>query len=805
MLQAPPRSKFSKGIIFSIGLVLALTSVQLPTANASATTIGQTPVADNQHWGIAYGNGLFVAVAITGNGDRVMTSPDGITWTSRTSAADNQWYGITYGNGLFVAVAFSGTNNRIMTSPDGITWTTQTSPANINWSGVTYGNGIFVAVANTSISTGDTRMAMTSPDGVTWTLRTTAVANAWYSVAFGNGLFVAVSNNGTGNRVMTSPDGINWTIRSSAADNLWYSVTYGNGRFVAVAGSGSGNRVMTSTNGINWTTSNTPVDSVWYSVTFGNGYFVAVANSGAGHRIMFSADGITWTSRAAAEANGWQAVTYGDGKFVAVATSGTRTRAMVISFTPIYDFQAANYNATTGEWTNTGSVPGDGSVSVTAKIAGRPLKNSTPASVEFNGATNGYQFINETRETNAVNQAFTISVWFKTATPERKIVGFEGHNEAEKSEGYDKNLFIDATGKLVFATQNVKRITTTGTVTNNQWHHAVATYTGTTTPGATSNEIKLYLNDALIGTLGSASALQATGYWRIGGFMMAGWQNSGYYSGSIGQVSIFDWAISQTEAQTIYANTRSTYQTPTPTFGTPIATANGFTVQISNYDAAFTWAGTATASGSVSISDTGLVTVTGVAPLTSSTATITSSRTGYSNGTATVSETSTTGAGLTPTFGSPAATADGFTVSITNYDAAFTWATPTVSSGSVAITSTSGATRVLTVTVLSPGATATITQNTTRTGYSNGTGTVSGTATARTQTTAADNSAAQAEAAKKQKELLELLSIIPSLGSIALNLGETTKTLTLQKCAKKKDIRYVKKGAKCPKGFVRKR
>ena len=65
--------------------------------------------------------------------------------------------------------------------------------------------------------------------------------------------------------------------------------------------------------------------------------------------------------------------------------------------------------------------------------------------------------------------------------------------------------------------------------------------------------------------------------------------------------------------------------------------------------------------------------------------------------------------------------------------------------------------------------------------------------------------ATAAAAAKQQRELTEILSIIPSLGSLALNLGETTKVLTLQKCVKKKQIKYVKKGAKCPKGFVRKR
>ena len=77
-----------------------------------------------------------------------------------------------------------------------------------------------------------------------------------------------------------------------------------------------------------------------------------------------------------------------------------------------------------------------------------------------------------------------------------------------------------------------------------------------------------------------------------------------------------------------------------PTFGSTTATSDGFTVQISNYNAAYTWAGTATSSGTVAINSTGLVTVTGVAAATSSTATITTSRVGYDVGSATVTATS---------------------------------------------------------------------------------------------------------------------------------------------------------------------
>ena len=111
---------------------------------------------------VCYGNGLFVAVAYSGTGNRVMTSPDGINWILRTSAADNSWSSICYGNGLFVAVAASGTGNRVMTSPDGINWTARTPAANNSWSSVCYANDLdlFVAVGKSASVTGNDVMTM---------------------------------------------------------------------------------------------------------------------------------------------------------------------------------------------------------------------------------------------------------------------------------------------------------------------------------------------------------------------------------------------------------------------------------------------------------------------------------------------------------------------------------------------------------------------------------------------------------------------------------------------------------------------
>ena len=62
--------------------------------------------------------------------------------------------------------------------------------------------------------------------------------------------------------------------------------------------------------------------------------------------------------------------------------------------------------------------------------------------------------------------------------------------------------------------------------------------------------------------------------------------------------------------------------------------------------------------------------------------------------------------------------------------------------------------------------------------------------------------AASAKRAAEQKELTEILALIPEIAKMSLALGETTKSLYEQKCVKGKSIKYVKSGAKCPKGYV---
>jgi len=288
-----PQDDLLQSVTYGNGLFVAVantgTGTRVLISNNGISWTPRLSASDNSWQDITYGNDLFVAVASSGSGDRVMISPDGANWVSQ-SAPDYLWSSITYANDLFVAVAVDG---NVMTSPDGMSWTLQ-SGFSSGWDGVAYGNGLFVAVAAYSQSAANYGKVMTSPDGVIWTMYSPPGMNNidWYDIAFGNGLFVAVGHDG----VMTSVDGATWDYNGVFPGYIWESVTYANGVFVAVGGSG----VMTSSNGIDWTLRTVP-STYWRDVAYGNGLFVAVSNNSGVNwfsRVMTSPDdGITWTSQ----------------------------------------------------------------------------------------------------------------------------------------------------------------------------------------------------------------------------------------------------------------------------------------------------------------------------------------------------------------------------------------------------------------------------------------------------------------------------------------------------------------------------
>jgi alpha-tubulin suppressor-like RCC1 family protein len=149
---------------------------------------------------------------------------------------------------------------------------------------------------------------------------------------------------------------------------------------------------------------------------------------------------------------------------------------------------------------------------------------------------------------------------------------------------------------------------------------------------------------------------------------------------------------------------------------TAAATGDGFTVNITNYDAAYSWSGTSTVNGgSVSISNTGRITMTGIAPETASQAVITTSRSGYFNRSETTTAVTSLRAGLLTIFDTRTPTASGFTIAITNVNNLYSYSATSNFNGGLAVVDTS--TGIVTVTNITTGTPSRVTVTTNRSGY----------------------------------------------------------------------------------------
>ena len=141
--------------------LLLLCLLLLPASTISAAL---SPSIADWHWrtpqdfsAVVYGNGTFVALGVTDGTYGILTSADGVAWTTQAFGT-NELSGVTYGNGQFVAVGGSGV---IATSFDGVAWTIQPSGTSNTLNGVIYGKGTFVAW-------GSYGTILTSSDGLTW-------------------------------------------------------------------------------------------------------------------------------------------------------------------------------------------------------------------------------------------------------------------------------------------------------------------------------------------------------------------------------------------------------------------------------------------------------------------------------------------------------------------------------------------------------------------------------------------------------------------------------------------------------------
>ncbi|MGA2506941.1 MAG: hypothetical protein ABSF80_05635 [Chitinispirillaceae bacterium] len=330
--------------LLGILAVIAYAVVGPGSANAQLqwTVVSPVPTSHNLQ-SVTYGNGLYVVVGDTGT---ILTSPDGLVWTSRTSGIITRLWSVTYGNGLYVTV---GDSARILTSANGISWTNRVSGTSNNLMSVTYGNGRYVAggegkLGNGSFNYSDSESMRISSNGITWSTDTTTGLVYAYGIGLGyltysNGLYIALTpryyfqSPSSGDiyyrcDIVTSSDCKNWTVCWTTPISLYghesellTSVTYGRGKWVAVGtGMYAANHSATSLDGITWDSGSAFENTLPNSVTYGNGEYVAVGGGGAIHT---SPDGLTDTVNVSGTTSNLSSVTYGNGLFVAVGNNGT--------------------------------------------------------------------------------------------------------------------------------------------------------------------------------------------------------------------------------------------------------------------------------------------------------------------------------------------------------------------------------------------------------------------------------------------------------------------------------------------------
>lgn len=177
--------------------------------------------------------------------------------------------------------------------------------------------------------------------------------------------------------------------------------------------------------------------------------------------------------------------------------------------------------------------------------AGATLGEASPVTgtgraVGFSGdgfAASDDAFVNPT--------TFSVEAWFATGSPGQRIIGFGNAHEG-RSANYDRHVFLNDAGQLVFGVWNDSgshTVTTAGTYADGGWHHVVGTM------GASG--MALYVDGVLAGTDPTTVPQAYTGHWRVGTDNT--WSGSGEFTGRIDEAAVYSTVLSAERVSAHYA------------------------------------------------------------------------------------------------------------------------------------------------------------------------------------------------------------------------------------------------------------
>ena len=272
--------------------------------------------------GIAYGDGLWVAVGASGE---VMSAADGETWTDLTASPQSyDFLDIAYGDGTFMAVGSSGVVIALSGPAGGSGFSFGSS---VVWAGVAYGAGVWVVVGGEfSLATGWEEVIIRSTNhGASWSevyrAPESSALNILADVAWRAGTFVTVAGDGD---VRRSTTGTGWTLATDLGASL-KCVSSNDTYFFA--GSTSG-RIYRSTTGSSWSQFTTG-SAAWFDIASGKGWVVAVGSGGA--IAASSNNGSSWSAHTSGTTDALEAVSSGGSGWISVGTSNPGNQRIVSS------------------------------------------------------------------------------------------------------------------------------------------------------------------------------------------------------------------------------------------------------------------------------------------------------------------------------------------------------------------------------------------------------------------------------------------------------------------------------------------
>lgn len=215
-------SRFGNGIVYG---------------NTGAWT--NAPVSGADLRSVAFGGGNWYAVGGNTVGDPTdvifKSAGEPNNWQNITVPVTAEWRGVAYGNGVWVAVAEHGDDSTVGTnlavySTDGTNWNSVDLGVTARWSTIIYGYDKFVALSSSDDSTA-CPIAF-SYDGQTW-YNETMPTGQYPAIAYQQGLFVTadigsdrvlISQDGYSWRELLAPTAGNWTGIAAAVGNKWFIV-----------------------------------------------------------------------------------------------------------------------------------------------------------------------------------------------------------------------------------------------------------------------------------------------------------------------------------------------------------------------------------------------------------------------------------------------------------------------------------------------------------------------------------------------------------------------------------------------------